>query len=177
MITLKAAVVALFAIAFVRAPWAIRFFNPVVRVVFGAGVPAGPNVLLSVRGRRSGLERTFPVSIMEIDGRRYVQGAFGDVAWVRNLRAAGEAVLRRGRAAEPVRAVELTPEAAGRLFHDALASYPRARSLGRFLGPSIRPPVAVLRYFGIRVDSKLEDYVEAARRQPLFELVGAEEGV
>jgi deazaflavin-dependent oxidoreductase (nitroreductase family) len=137
-------------------------------------VPAGPNVLLSVRGRKSGLQRTFPVSLMEIDGHCYVQGAFGEVAWVRNLRAAGEAVLRRGRTAEAVRAVELSPEAAGRLFHDALASYPRSRSLGRFLGPDVRPPVAVLRYLGIRIDTKLEDYVEAARRQPLFELASLE---
>jgi deazaflavin-dependent oxidoreductase (nitroreductase family) len=175
MTTLRAAVVAMFAIGFIRAPSAIRFLNPVVRAVFGAGVPAGPNVLLSVRGRSSGVERTFPVSLLEIDGRRYVQGAFGEVAWVRNLRAAGVAVLRRGRAAEPVRAVELDPETAGRIFHDALASYPRSRSLGRFLGPDIRPPVAVLRYFRIRIDTEPADYVAAVRRQPVFELVGVGE--
>jgi deazaflavin-dependent oxidoreductase (nitroreductase family) len=175
MTTLRAAVVAMFAIGFIRAPWAIRFLNPVVRAVFGAGVPAGPNVLLSVRGRSSGVERTFPVSLLEIDGRRYVQGAFGEVAWVRNLRASGVAVLRRGRTAETVRAVELDPETAGRIFHDALASYPRSRSLGRFLGPEIRPPIAVLRYFGIRIDTKPADYVAAVRRQPVFELVGAGE--
>lgn len=175
MATLKSAIVAMFAVGFVHAPWAIRFFNPIVRAVFGAGVPAGPNVLLSVRGRHSGVERTFPVSMMEIDGRRYVQAAFGEVAWVRNLRAAGVAVLRRGRAAEAVRAVELAPEAAGQILYDALASYPQSRSLRRFLGPTVRPPVAVMRYFGIRVDTKLPDYVAAVRRQPIFELVEAAE--
>jgi deazaflavin-dependent oxidoreductase (nitroreductase family) len=171
MTTLKSAVVAMFAVGFIHAPGAIRLFNPVVRAVFGAGVPAGPNVLLSVRGRNSGVQRTFPVSLMEIGGRRYVQAAFGEVAWVRNLRAAGVAVLRKGRAAETVRALELAPEAAGQILYDALVSYPQSRSLRRFLGPTVRPPVAVLRYFGIRVDTKLPDYVAAARRQPIFELV------
>ncbi len=173
MTTLKSAIVAMLALGFIHAPWAIRFVNPVVRTVFGAGVPAGPNVLLSVRGRRSGVERTFPVSLMEIDGRRYVQAAFGEVAWVRNLRAAGVAVLRRGQAAETVTALELAPEPAGQILYDALASYPQSRSLRGFLGPTVRPPVAVLRFFGIRVDSKLADYVAAARRQPIFELVEA----
>jgi hypothetical protein len=47
------------------------------------------------------------VAIVELDDRRWVIGAYGDVQWVRNLRSAGEAEVRvRGRT-EPVLAREL----------------------------------------------------------------------
>ena len=80
-----------------RVPSIVPILNPLIRRLLGAGLPFGPNVLLTVRGRRSGEPRTFPVAILELDGRRYVQSPFGEVNWVRNLRAAGEAVVTRGR--------------------------------------------------------------------------------
>ena len=49
--------------------------------------------------------RTTPVALVEIGDRRWVVGTFGEVNWVRNLRAAGEAALS-----------DVTPE------DDALAS-------------------------------------------------------
>jgi deazaflavin-dependent oxidoreductase (nitroreductase family) len=61
------------------------------------GVKMGPMILLTVRGRKSGQPRTTPVAMTEHDGKRYLVGTFGDVNWVRNLRAAGEATLRSGR--------------------------------------------------------------------------------
>ena len=80
-----------------RVPSIVPILNPLIRRLLGAGLPFGPNVLLTVRGRRSGEPRTFPVAILELDGRRYVQSPFGEVNWVRNLRVAGEAVVTRGR--------------------------------------------------------------------------------
>ena len=145
-----------------RAPSLIHFLNPLISRLLGVGMPFGPNVLLTVVGRTSGVPRTFPVAILELDGRRYVQSPFGEVNWVRNLRAAGEAVVVRGSTQEPVGAVELAADAAGPVFRAALAPYLRSR-----IGAAI-----LSRTFGVRRDSTAEDFVALARRHPMFELVG-----
>ena len=56
----------------------------------------GPDVLLTVRGRKSGLPRTTPVTICEYGLRRGFISPFGETQWVRNLRAAGRASVRLG---------------------------------------------------------------------------------
>src|SRR6478752_1643224 len=94
-----------------RVPSIVPILNPLIRRLLGAGLPFGPNVLLTVRGRRTGEPRTFPVAILALDGRRYVQSPFGEVNWVRNLRVAGEAVVTSGRQHETVRAVEVPTDA------------------------------------------------------------------
>ena len=50
---------------------------------------------------------TVPIVTIERNGKRYLASPFGAVAWVRNLQAAGEAILTRGRRAETVNAREL----------------------------------------------------------------------
>src|SRR5438046_1393031 len=104
-------------------PSIVPLLNPLIRRLLRMGVPMGPNVLLTVRGRTSGQLRTFPVALMEGGGRRYVFATFGEVNWVRNLRAAREAILRRGRRQERVVAVELTPEEAAPVMQQALAPF------------------------------------------------------
>src|SRR5207253_10776581 len=54
-----------------------------------AGVPTGaPNVLLLVPGRRSGIERPMPVTVLDFEGHTYVQATYGASGWGRNLKAA-----------------------------------------------------------------------------------------
>ncbi len=60
-----------------RAPSFIPALNPLIRRLIGVGLPFGPNVLLTVRERSSGVPHTFPVAVIELDGRRYVQSPFG----------------------------------------------------------------------------------------------------
>jgi len=134
--------------------------NPLISRLLGVGLPLGPNVLFTVRGRRSGLPRTFPVAIIRLDGRRFVQSPFGEVDWVRNLRAAGQAVVSKGRHHEQVESIEVAPEAGGPILRDALAPYLKSRLLAIVLG----------RFFHFRADSTVEDYVAEARRHPMFEL-------
>jgi hypothetical protein len=39
------------------------------------------------------------------------------------------------------------------------------------VGPTTRPPVGVLHYFGVRVDETVDEYIADARRHPVFELL------
>src|SRR5437879_8006582 len=135
-----------FSLAFFRA------FGPLIRRAIRRGI-ARPNVLLTVRGRRSGRPRTTPVAMLELGDTRYLQASFGDVAWVRNLRAAGEARVARGRWSEMCAATELPPEVAGPLMRTALAPFHRSRLVGALLGPTLRPPVALLYRYRLRIDA------------------------
>ena len=50
-------------------PRIVPMFNGLVRRLMRAGLPMGPNVLLTVRGRTSGSPHTFPVALLSWDGR------------------------------------------------------------------------------------------------------------
>ncbi len=157
------------AVGTARVPSIVPVLNPIIRRLLGVGLPFGPNVLMTIRGRKSGQPRTFPIALMEVDGRLFVQSPFGEVNWVRNLRVAGEAVITKGGAREDVDAVELPAEVAGPVFRDAIAPFRRSRLL--------RP--IVNRYFHIGDATTTADYVERARSYPMFELRrrSAHEGV
>jgi len=152
----------------------LRLVNPLTRWLISAGMPTGaPNVLLTVRGRRSGKPRTVPVGVLELDGRRFVQASYGQGGWGANLRAAGEATITSGDRRESVQARELAPEEAGPILKRVLEPFHRSRLLRALFGPSARPPAMVLRRIHLRVDDTIGEYVAEARRQPLFELLPA----
>src|SRR5215212_11719606 len=137
--------------------WVFSFFNPIVTFLLAAGVPMGFNGLVTIRGRKSGLPRTTPVAIIEVSGRRWVWAPWGDVQWVRNLRAAGRAtIIVRGRK-EEVTATELDPSRRVAFFRDVLGPL----ALGIPFG------VWFIRTFD-QVD--LDDPVEAAEGRRVFEL-------
>jgi deazaflavin-dependent oxidoreductase (nitroreductase family) len=150
----------------------LRLFNPLARRMISAGIPTGaPNVLLTVRGRRSGKLRTVPVAMLQLDGRWFVQACYGETGWVANLRADGEAtVTHAGGRRVPVQAIELSPEEAGAVLQRALAPFRRSRVFRALLGPHARGPVGIMWAFRMRIDDTLEEYTAAARRHPLFEL-------
>ncbi len=150
----------------------LRLVNPLTRRLIPAGLPTGaPNVLLTMRGRRSGKIRTVPIGMVDLDGHWYVQASYGETGWVANLRADGEAtVTHPGGHRVPVKAIELSPEEAGAVLRRALQGFRRSRVLGALLGPHFRPPIGILWRLRIRIDDTLEDYAAEARRHPLFEL-------
>src|SRR3989442_6050715 len=55
-----------------RVPFFVPLFNPIARRMLRGGVPLGPNALLTVRGRSSGVDRTTPVAVVAIGGRGWV---------------------------------------------------------------------------------------------------------
>ena len=148
-----------------------RLVTPVVRRVIRAAWPAGPNVLLTVRGRKSGLARSTPIALLELGDRRFLQASFGEVDWVRNLRASCEAVVTRRGQSQRYRAVEMAPESAGPLLRDTLLPFHRSRLLRALLGPHVRPPAAILHRYHFRIDETPQEYLDEATRHLLFELL------
>jgi len=136
----------------------MRLLNFVVKPVLRSGVMLGPLVLLTVPGRASGLPRTTPVALGEADGKRWIVANFGDVDWVRNLRAAGGGALTRGRRSEDFVSVELPPALAAPLLRNSLSIAP----------PPIRKQFAVTR------DSSMEDLECEVARHPVFQILPSE---
>jgi deazaflavin-dependent oxidoreductase (nitroreductase family) len=95
-----------------RPPWWLKPANKVFIALSRLGLSFGGEspVVLTVPGRKSGTPRSTPVTPMTVDGKRYVVGGFPGADWIRNVRAAGEVTLRRGRTQEHVRMVELSAD-------------------------------------------------------------------
>ena len=144
-----------------KAPSFVGLFNPVARRLLRLGPLLGPNALITIRGRKSGALRTTPIALVEIDGRRWVIGTFGDTNWVRNLRAAGSATLTVGRRSDEVKADELDVDRRTAFFRDVLGPYVRKLRIGTL----------VLSILGAK--EILEDPRAAAERRPVFELRAA----
>jgi deazaflavin-dependent oxidoreductase (nitroreductase family) len=140
-----------------RVPRRVRFFGSLLKVLLVAGVPLGPNRLVTIRGRKSGLPRTTPLAVIVVDGRRWVWAPWGAVQWVRNLRAAGHATIAARGRTEEFSATELDPTERVAYFRDVLG--PLARSI----------PFGV--HFIRIVDGvDLDDSVEAAEGRCVFAL-------
>jgi deazaflavin-dependent oxidoreductase (nitroreductase family) len=140
-------------------PAFVRLGNVMTTTLLRAGVRLNgfgrPMYLLTVRGRKSGQPRTTPVVVIEDDGQRYLVSPYGISDWVRNLRAAGEAILTRGRRAEKVQARELTSHEAALVLKSTLSG-----NLPAFLTTPL----------GVTADSSLEEIERAAAEHPVFML-------
>jgi deazaflavin-dependent oxidoreductase (nitroreductase family) len=86
-------------------------FNESVAWLTRRGISVYGSRVLYVRGRKSGELRSQPVNPLPYQGERYLVAPRGVTQWVRNIRAAnGEAELRIGRRAEPIRAIEIADD-------------------------------------------------------------------
>jgi deazaflavin-dependent oxidoreductase (nitroreductase family) len=139
-----------------QAPLFARIGNVLTTALLRAGFKlvgfgSYPMYLLTVRGRKSGQPRTVSIAIIQRNGKRYLGAPFGVVDWVRNLRAAREAILTRGRRSETVNAIELpSREAALVLREEVKGGNPFAR------------------YFGVTAESSLEDFERTTISHPVF---------
>lgn len=139
------------------APRWVTMFTPITNRLLAAGVPLGPNGLLTVRGRKSGLSRTTPLAIIEVSGRRWIWSPWGDVHWVRNLRAAGHATITvRGRS-QDVAVTELNGPQRVEFFRDVLGPVARDMRFGMWFVRTVD-----------RTD--LDRPIEAAEGRVVFEL-------
>ena len=128
-------------------PWWVARLTPLVRLLLRVGVPLGPNALITIRGRKTGLQRTTPLAIVEFDGRRWIWAPWGDVHWVRNLRSAGRATIRQRGVTGDVRATELDRAQRIAFFRETLATVASSIPFGTWFvrtvdGVDLRDPVA-----------------------------------
>ncbi|WP_034268459.1 nitroreductase/quinone reductase family protein [Haloechinothrix halophila] len=132
-----------------------RTSNAVVAALLRLHVPLFGARVLAVRGRTSGEWRTVPVNPIDVDGVRYLVSPRGQTQWVRNLRAAGECELRRGRSAWQYAAVEVADVDKPAILRAYLARWEW----------QVRPYVN-----GSTADSTDAELLTAAQRHPVFRL-------
>ena len=143
-----------------RVPFYVPFLNPLMKSFLHLGVPAGPMTLLTVRGRKTGRSRTTPVGLFRLESRRYIFDTFGNADWVRNLRAARQAVIGRGWGRKQVVAMELSRDEAAQVLKEIFAPYIASRFRSSFLRMG----------YSLTKDSTMDDYAREAQRHPGFEL-------
>jgi deazaflavin-dependent oxidoreductase (nitroreductase family) len=132
-----------------------RLLNGVVRSLLRVGLAPRHTYLLTVRGRRSGTPYSTPVTLVEEGTHRWLVAPYGEVAWVRNARAAGQVTLSRRRQSEIVALVELGPAEAAPILKQYVTEVPITRP-----------------FFDATPDAPLEAFVAEARRHPVFRIHG-----
>ncbi len=76
----------------------------------------GQQVVLTTTGRISGSPHRIPVSPLDIKGVGYLVGPYGEVDWVRNVRANSKVNLRQGRNSRDVTLLEVPAARRGDLL-------------------------------------------------------------
>jgi deazaflavin-dependent oxidoreductase (nitroreductase family) len=129
--------------------------NRVMRVWIHLGLPPGKYHMLAVRGRRSGRLLSTPVSVMMVDGQRWLVAPYGPRNWVKNARVAGQVTLSRGGHSDVVAVQE---------EHDPARC---AQVLKVYLNqePITRP------FFDAQPGSPLRDFEAEAHRHPVFRIL------
>ena len=138
-----------------KPPTAIEaIFNRFFGWLVGLGLAPAHFYLLEVRGRKSGHLHSTPVDFLSHRGRRFLVAPRGYTQWVRNAKAAGAVVLRRGRNADHYVVVEVE-------------GWEKAAILKAYLDTFKRQ---VHRFFPAPAGSPVEEFVPLADRYPVFEL-------
>ena len=144
-----------------RAPARTKVLNPITTALMRLGVRPDPRMaLLTIRGRKTGRDRTVPMGVFDQDGRKYIVAAFGEVNWVLNLRAAGAVTITRGKRKARYAAEQVQGEEAALVLRDCLAAYLPSP----LAGPMLRQRIAV------SADAPLDVLAVEARRTPVFRL-------
>lgn len=142
-----------------------RWLGPASRVnmwLLRRGLRIGTQHVLSVPGRKSGVMRSTPVSLVTLDGGRYIVSGEG-LAWVANARVAGWGTLERARQSERVTLTELPPGERGPILWAFWHQVPQGRSF-------------IARLFGLSPNATADDFEAAAPRCPVFRVSVAGEG-
>ena len=142
-----------------KLPFYIPLFNHMVRSFLRVGIPMGYVGLLTVKGRNTGKTRRNPVGLFQHNGKRYLFSTFGDVNWVRNIRAARTVKVKKGLRTRTLVPVELPLSDAAVVLKETIA--PAFLGLGGKIFGS---------HFPLKPEDPMDKFVEEAKRHPVFEL-------
>jgi deazaflavin-dependent oxidoreductase (nitroreductase family) len=130
-----------------------RAVNRLLTLLLRAGLPMGSSYLLTTTGRKTGVQRTTPVTLVEAGSDRWLVAPYGAVSWVHNVRAHPQVRIRRGSSVQEARAREVGAPAAGPV-------------LQAYLGK-----VAVVRpFFDAKPGDPVDRFSAEAGRHPVFHL-------
>lgn len=135
--------------------WPGRLANAVTGTLVRWGVPMGQLTLLTVRGRKSGKDYSLPINPIVRDGVYWLVSPYGEVSWVRNLRAAGEARLTSRRKTRTVKVAEVGGVEAAPILKQYL------EKVG-----IVRP------FFDVTTQSSLQEFAQEASHHPVFRVIG-----
>ena len=130
-----------------------RMVNAFFAGLTGRGLGADYRHILSVAGRTSGEVRSNPVDVMDLDGSRWLVAPYGEVNWVKNVRAAGTVQLGRRRQVASYRAEEVGAVEAAPVIRRYVESVPVTRA-----------------YWDVTPTSTDEELVREAATHPVFRL-------
>jgi deazaflavin-dependent oxidoreductase (nitroreductase family) len=131
-----------------------RLLNVFVKPIVRLGLAGKRTHVLTVVGRRSGRRYSTPVSLVFLEGERWLVAPYGEREWVKNARAAGWVELSRALKTERVEIEEVGSEPAARVLRAYLRSTP------------VTAP-----FFDAKRSAPLEKFAEEAHRHPVFRLV------
>jgi hypothetical protein len=135
-------------------PWWLKPANRLIILLNRLGVSIGTMHILSIPGRKTGKMRSTPVSVLRVNGQRYILTGL-ETAWVKNARAAGWGLLSYGRKKERVVLAELPIEERPPILREFPAQVPGGVALfARLLDLPADP----------------EAFAQAAPRCPVFRL-------
>ena len=148
-----------------RAPWWLKPTNKVFIQLSRLGLSFGGEspVVLTVKGRKSGRDRSTPVTPMTVDGKQYVVAGFPGADWVSNVRAANEVAVARGRRVQQVRMVELSAEA--------------ARPFLRAFPTQVPTGVGFMKRSGLIKEGRPDEFEALAGICPVFRIDPVQDGV
>jgi deazaflavin-dependent oxidoreductase (nitroreductase family) len=126
-----------------------KLIGPLARL----GLAGRRTHVLTVTGRKSGKRYSTPVQLVLEDGARWLVAPYGERAWVKNARAAGEVELTRARRTTRYRVEELGPQEAAPVLREYLRTT-----------PIVKP------YFDASADDPVEAFVAEATTHPVFRL-------
>lgn len=98
-------------------PGWLKLVNPIVTFMNRKGLSLGTMEILTTTGRLSGKRISHPISVLEVDGERYIC-TVGDVNWVLNARANARVTLERGPHKYAARLVELPEANRGKILRE-----------------------------------------------------------
>ena len=133
-----------------------RMMTPLVRLGLPMGTRRAPMALLTVKGRKTGVDRTTPVALEKRKDGWLLVAVYGVCDWSRNLEAAGRATITRRRLTTAVEARRLPPAEGGPILEEAITGAPAM--IRRMTAP----------YFSADTGSPTEDWEREAIAHPVF---------